>query len=127
VGLGEAIRRREIYRDAGADGIYVEGLKSARELKRVGKALAGVPLATTMMEGGGKLPWLPPEEIAGYGFAMIMYPTTVLFCVEKAIERALGDLFPGKPMSEKDAFTLKEHEKLVDLPSWSRVEKRFKK
>jgi 2-methylisocitrate lyase-like PEP mutase family enzyme len=40
-------------RDAGADNVYVEGLRSAVELKRVGKALRGMPLAMTLMEGGG--------------------------------------------------------------------------
>src|SRR5213079_2618052 len=67
-GVAEAIRRAELYRDAGADGVYVEGLRSARELKRVGKALASTPLATTMMEGGGKMAWVPPAEIHSYGF-----------------------------------------------------------
>jgi 2-methylisocitrate lyase-like PEP mutase family enzyme len=42
-GVTEAIRRGEAYREAGADGVYVEGLRSAAELKRVGKALAGPP------------------------------------------------------------------------------------
>jgi len=41
----EAIKRAEAYRDAGADGVYVEGLRSAAELKWVGKALKGTPLA----------------------------------------------------------------------------------
>src|SRR5205085_7721057 len=88
-GVVGAIRRGEAYRDAGADGVYVEGLRSAAELKRVGKALAGTPLATTLMEGGGQLGWLPPDEIFGYGFAMILYPTTVLFRATRAIELAL--------------------------------------
>src|SRR5205085_2261996 len=86
-----------------ADDGYGEGLRSARELKRVGKALAGTPLATTLMEGGGRLPWLPPEEIKGYGFSMILYPTTVVFRVARAIERALAGLKAGKPMPEDDA------------------------
>jgi 2-methylisocitrate lyase-like PEP mutase family enzyme len=51
VDVAEAIRRGEAYRKAGADGVYVEGLRSAAELKRVGKALSGTPLATTLMEG----------------------------------------------------------------------------
>src|SRR5580698_3057424 len=36
-GVDAAIKRSEAYRDAGADGIYVEGLMSAQELKVVGK------------------------------------------------------------------------------------------
>ena len=73
-----------------SDILYIEGLESAAELEKVGKALAGTPLATTMMEGGGKLPWLSPQEIAGYGFSMIIYPTTVLFRMTRAIERELS-------------------------------------
>ena len=33
--MTEAIRRAEAYREAGADGVYVEGLRSAAELKRL--------------------------------------------------------------------------------------------
>lgn len=124
-GVAEAIRRGEAYRDAGADGVYVEGLRSARELKRVGKALAGVPLATTMMEGGGRLGWLPPAEIAGYGFAMILYPTTVLFRLARALEQALTDLAAGKPMRTNAAVDLDEFERIVGMPDWQAVEKRF--
>jgi 2-methylisocitrate lyase-like PEP mutase family enzyme len=121
----DAIRRAEAYRDAGADGLYVEGLRSAAELKRVGKALAGTPLATTMMEGGGRLPWLPPEEIYGYGFAMIMYPTTVLFRVARAVERALTGLKSGKPLAEGEAVDLDQFEEIVGMPGWQEVEKQF--
>ncbi|MFO0848808.1 MAG: isocitrate lyase/PEP mutase family protein [Gemmataceae bacterium] len=126
-GVAEAIRRAEVYRDAGADGVYVEGLRSARELKRVGKALAGTPLATTLMEGGGDLPWLPPEEIYGYGFSMILYPTTVLFRLAKAIERAVADLKAGKPMPEREAMDREGFEQAIGKPVWTQIEKRFKR
>src|SRR5207253_2285780 len=111
-GVTEAIRRGEAYRDAGADGVYVEGLRSAAELKRVGKALQGTPLATTLMEGGGRLPWLPPEEIHGYGFQMVLYPTTVLFQATRAIERALAGLRSGRPMAEGNAVDLDTFEEI---------------
>jgi 2-methylisocitrate lyase-like PEP mutase family enzyme len=124
-GVAGSIRRGHAYREAGADGVYVEGLRSAAELKRVGKALAGTPLATTLMEGGGKLPWLPPGEIFGYGFAMILYPTTVLFRLTRAVERALASLKAGRPMPEADAATLDEFEEIVGLPAWQEIEERF--
>src|SRR5205085_11211241 len=118
VGVSEAIDRAKSYRDAGADGVYVEGLRSARELKKVGKALAGTPLATTLMEGGGQLPWLPPEEIHDYGFQMILYPTTVLFQVARATERALAGLKAGKPMPAGAAVDLDTFEEIVGMPGW---------
>jgi 2-methylisocitrate lyase-like PEP mutase family enzyme len=121
----EAIKRAEAYRDAGADGVYVEGLRSAAELKRVGKALKGTPLATTMMEGGGQMAWIPPEEIHGYGFQMILYPTTVLFQATRAMERALSGLNSGKPMSAANAVTLDEFEEIVGMLGWQEIEKQF--
>ena len=121
----EAIRRGAAYREAGADGVYVEGLRSAAELKRVGKALTGIPLATTLMEGGGQLPWLPPEEIFGYGFAMILYPTTVLFRVTRAIEQALASLKRGRPLAQGDAVDLDGFEEVVGLRGWAEVEEQF--
>jgi 2-methylisocitrate lyase-like PEP mutase family enzyme len=126
VNVVEAIRRAGAYRDAGADGVYVEGLRSAAELKRVGKALRGTPLATTLMEGGGQLPWLPPEEIHGYGFQMITYPTTVLFQLTRAVERALANLKGGKPMAGGHAVDLDAFEEIVGMPGWEQVEKEFK-
>jgi 2-methylisocitrate lyase-like PEP mutase family enzyme len=121
----EAIRRAEAYRDAGADGVYVEGLRTAAELKRVGKALRGTPLATTLMEGGGQLPWLPPEEIYGYGFQMILYPTTVLFQMTRAAERALAGLKAGRPMAAAGGVTLDAFEEIVGLGGWQQVEDEF--
>jgi 2-methylisocitrate lyase-like PEP mutase family enzyme len=120
-----AAHRAEAYRDAGADGVYVEGLRSAAELKRVGKALKGTLLATTLMEGGGQLPWLPPEEIHGYGFQMIMYPTTVLFQMTRAIERGLAALKGGKPMAAGNAVDLDTFEEIVGMPGWQQVEEEF--
>jgi hypothetical protein len=96
------------------------------DLKTVGKALAGTPLATTLMEGGGRLPWLPPEETKGYGFVMILYPTTVVFRVTKAIERALADLKAGKPMPKDDSVDLTTFEEIVGMPAWAKIEKLFK-
>ncbi len=125
-GVEGAIRRGEAYRDAGADGVYTEGLRSARELKRVGKALQGIPLATTMMEGGGKMPWVPPQEIHECGFAMILYPTTLLFRAVKAIERGLASLKAGKPMPAGEATDLDAFEDIVGLPAWAQIEKRFR-
>jgi 2-methylisocitrate lyase-like PEP mutase family enzyme len=122
-GVAEAIRRGAAYRDAGADGIYVEGLRSATELKRVGKALQGTPLATTLMEGGGQLRWLPLDEIFGYGFQMILYPTTLLFRLTKALERGLTALKAGRPMSE--GVDLDTFEEIVGLPGWQTVERDF--
>jgi len=126
-GVPEAIRRAQIYRDAGADGVYVEGLRSAAELRRVGKALSGFPLATTLMEGGGNLPWMSAGEIYSLGFSMILYPTTVLFRLTRAVDRALSELYHDRPMPTEDAVDLDTFEDIVAMPAWSHIEKKHRK
>ena len=124
--VNEAIRRGKAYRDAGADGLYIEGLRSHAELKRVGKALAGTPLATTMMEGGGRMPWVSPAEIHEAGFAMIMYPTTLLFQITRT-DRA-GPRRRSRPASRwpaKESVDLDAFEDIVGLPSWKAIEEKF--
>jgi hypothetical protein len=60
--VGEAIRRGKVYADACAEGRYMERLRGAAELKRVERSLEGLPLATTMMEGRGRMPWVSPDR-----------------------------------------------------------------
>ena len=49
-----------------------------------------------MFEGDNETPWLTPRELHELGFSMILYPTTVLFRVAKAIEEALETLKAGQ-------------------------------
>jgi hypothetical protein len=56
---------------------------------------------------------------------MILYPTTILFQLTKAVERALTTLNASKPMTagvDLDAF-----EEIVGMPGWEEIEKRFNK
>jgi len=124
-GLKEAIRRGHAYAKAGADGIYIEGPRTKRELKEIGTSFKGVPLATSILEGGGKTPWLPPDELHSLGFSMLLYPTSILFRATKAIEDAAQDLLRGHRMPQKDAVNLKQFEEIVELSYWSKIEKQF--
>jgi hypothetical protein len=83
----------------GAGGLFIEGLRSHSELKRVGKAFRGTPLAMTMMERRGRMPWVSPAEIHEPGFSKIMYPTTLLFQSTRAVARALSTLCASNPLS----------------------------
>lgn len=126
-GLDEAMRRAEAYLKAGADGIFIEAPQSVEELQTICRHFKGVPKIANMLEGGGKTPILPPKVLHSMGFDMVTYPTTVLFRVTRAIERALGDLRDGRPMPEEDSVDFETFEDIVDKPKWSELEKRFGK
>jgi 2-methylisocitrate lyase-like PEP mutase family enzyme len=125
LGLDEALRRAELYLKAGADGVYVEGPTTVEELDRIGRAFAGQPLATSILEGGGKTPWLPPHELYKLGFSMILYPTSILFRATRAIERAVLDLTEGRPMPSDDAVDFARFETIVDLAFWKDIETKY--
>jgi 2-methylisocitrate lyase-like PEP mutase family enzyme len=124
-GLDSALRRGESYLKAGADGLYVEAPKSKKELEQIGKAFRGVPQMTNMFEGDNETPWLTPKELHKLGFSMILYPTTVLFRVVRAIERGLADLTRGKPVPKDEMVRMSEYEDILELPKWAAIEKRF--
>jgi 2-methylisocitrate lyase-like PEP mutase family enzyme len=124
-GIDDALRRAERYLKAGADGIFVEGPRTVEEIELIGKRLKGEALAVNMFEGGGRTPWLSPKELRALGFSMILFPTTLLFRVVRAAERALEDLKAGRPMPPEEGVDLDTYEEIVDLPEWEEIEKRF--
>lgn len=124
-GLEDAIERGKRYLGAGADGIYVEGLADLAQLERTGQAFHDVPLATTILERGGKTPCLPPEDLRALGFDMLLYPTTVIFRAAWAIRQSLQDLKAGRPLDPAHSLDMESFEKIVDLQYWSDIETRF--
>jgi 2-methylisocitrate lyase-like PEP mutase family enzyme len=125
-GLDDALRRCELYLKAGADAIYVEAEHSEQDLKRIAKEFKGVHKVVNVFEGGGKSPWMTPEQLQDMGFTMALYPTTVLFRMTQAIEDALVNLRAGKRMDASRAVSMREFEMIVDLPKWAFVESRFR-
>src|SRR3954468_1535876 len=67
-GMKKALQRGEKYLEAGADALYVEGMRDDGELEKVASAFRGQTLVTTMMEGGGETPWHSPREFGELGY-----------------------------------------------------------
>jgi 2-methylisocitrate lyase-like PEP mutase family enzyme len=72
-GLGEAIRRAEAYRAAGADVLFVEAPVGEAEVEAVARALGGVPLLINL-GGGGRTPMLAARRLEALGFRIAIYP-----------------------------------------------------
>jgi 2-methylisocitrate lyase-like PEP mutase family enzyme len=125
LGLDEALRRAELYLKNGADGVYIEAVEADEQLVKVGQTLRGVPLATSILEGGGRTPWKNPRDFHAMGYTMLLYPTTVIFRVARAIQKALEDLKAGREMPADDALTFEQYEQLMGLPEWAAWEDKF--
>jgi len=123
-GLDDALRRAEMYLKAGADGLFIEAPQSVEELAQIGRTFQGVPQIANMLEGGGRTPVLPPHELYRLGFAMIAYPTSLIFRVARTIETALADLKAGRPADNSAVVDFEAFKDIVSLARWAGVERR---
>ena len=91
-GFDRAIARAALYREAGADMLFIEAPRERSELARIG-ALMGktTPLMANMVEGG-KTPVLPASELEALGFAFVIFPGAIVRALAKAAEEFYGSL-----------------------------------
>jgi 2-methylisocitrate lyase-like PEP mutase family enzyme len=91
-GFDAAIARATLYRDAGADMLFVEAPRQHDELSRIGTKLGqSVPLMANMVEGG-KTPILPASELEALGFALVIFPGGVARALAKTAEEFYASL-----------------------------------
>jgi 2-methylisocitrate lyase-like PEP mutase family enzyme len=73
-GFERAIERAAMYRDAGADMLFVEAPKTRDDLARIVTTLGGkVPLMANMVEGG-KTELLNAAELEAIGYSLVIFP-----------------------------------------------------
>jgi 2-methylisocitrate lyase-like PEP mutase family enzyme len=123
-GLDEALRRGARYLKAGADGIFIEAPENLDELRKVGETFRHVPQIANMLEGG-RTPLLPPAELHAMGFAMVAYPTSLIFRVTLTVKKALADMKAGRLSLAGEGVGFEEFKQAVGYDTWSTVEDRF--
>lgn len=89
-GIEEALRRALLYKEAGADVLFVEGPRTREELELIGKTLPP-PLAVNLIEGGDT-PMLSLEELRDMGFFSVGFVLSGLYAVAKALERTYAEI-----------------------------------
>ncbi|MDG2424140.1 MAG: methylisocitrate lyase [Phycisphaerales bacterium] len=89
-GLDDAIERSKRYRDAGADMIFPEGLKSVEEFDAFAKSCPGLLLAN--MTEFGKTPMIDVTTFSDMGYDLVIYPVTMQRVAMAAVTRRLGEL-----------------------------------
>jgi len=90
-GLGDALDRAKVYQEAGADVIFVEAPRTVEEMRRI-CATIRAPLLANMVEGGGKTPVLPLEELKKIGYKLVIYPVSAHMAAIKAMQEVLAVL-----------------------------------
>jgi 2,3-dimethylmalate lyase len=90
-GLDAALRRARIYRDAGADVLFVEAPQSTEEIEAIARSFPDVPLLFNYAEGG-KTPAVTHAFLRELGFKLVIFPLSVLLAATGAIRAALAQI-----------------------------------
>jgi 2-methylisocitrate lyase-like PEP mutase family enzyme len=117
-GLPSAIERAVLYRDAGADLLFIEAPKAREDLadivRQVGRA---VPLVANMVEGG-KTPLLSGPELEALGFSLVIFPGGIVRTLAKtAVEYYASLAAHGSTQPFRDRmFDFNELNSLIGTP-----------
>ncbi len=90
LGLDEAIERGILYREAGADLIFVEAPRSIEEMRRINQEIDAPTLANNVE--GGKTPLLPAKELEDLGYNAVIFPVSATYVMAKAVSGLMEEL-----------------------------------
>lgn len=85
-GLDEAIKRCNLYLDAGADLAFIDGIRTKADIEKALKALKG-PLSVNLMDAvsGVKTELIPIPELAKLGVGRVSIPVASIMVTLKAL------------------------------------------
>jgi 2-methylisocitrate lyase-like PEP mutase family enzyme len=86
-GLDEAIRRCNLYLEAGADLAFIDGIRTRADVERAVKAVKG-PLSVNLMDAisGMKTELIPIPELAKLGVGRVSIPVASIMVANKALK-----------------------------------------
>jgi len=89
-GFDDAVRRAQLYRQAGADAIFPEALETPEEFAAFAKAVP-MPLLANNTEFG-RSPNLDVATFGALGYAMVLFPLTAFRAALKSARDTLADI-----------------------------------
>jgi 2-methylisocitrate lyase-like PEP mutase family enzyme len=130
VGMDEALRRGERFLNIGADGVFLAGLKTVADYRRVGAAFKGRWNCAAIFQGG-TTPFLAPADLCAMGFSQVAFPNLLIGRVARAVETGLSRL-AGFAQGKADAFAGSEDElalrslaEAVETGRWAAIESKY--
>ncbi|MEP3438386.1 MAG: isocitrate lyase/PEP mutase family protein [Hoeflea sp.] len=124
LGLDEAIRRGEAYREAGADVVFIESPESEAEMQAVAERI-DAPLFANMVNGG-RTPLLSADRLKELGYAIAIHPALGFLSVGQALDKAYTDLAVNGITSPDIAlYSFAEFNKLLGFEDVWEFEKRY--
>ena len=124
-GLDSAIERGLLYKEIGADAIFVEAPKSIDEMRKIGKSIKA-PLVANMIEGGAT-PVLSSQQLHKMGFNLILYPLSVLYANTFATLQILQELKKVGTTARlrKNLVNFNQFNDIVELSKFKKMENKY--
>ncbi len=125
-GLERSLERGRMYREAGADVLFIEALTSEAEAEEAARAFPGVPLLFNWAEGG-KTPPVSLDRLKELGYRIVIFPISTLLAATGAMRRILREIAragtPAAAMPELPSFA--EFVDFIGLPQIQEAEQRY--
>ena len=123
-GIDDAIERANLYREAGADLIFVEAPRSVEEMRRINTNVDAPTLAIQLE--GGKTPLLTTKDLQEIGFNVVVYPNATVYATAWALKELWETLkkegttrsFTDRMIGFDDFNTLVGLDKIRELESF---------
>lgn len=125
LGVDEAIERGNLYREAGADVIFVEAPRSVEEMCRINREVDAPTLANNVE--GGKTPFLTTKELEAIGYNLVIYPVSATYAAAKAVTGLMEELKrTGTTAGFGDRmWEFREFSEFIGLEEFRRQERRY--
>jgi 2-methylisocitrate lyase-like PEP mutase family enzyme len=124
-GVEEAIRRANLYREAGVDLVFVDGIKKIADVEAVSKGVPG-PKVVSIVDGNETVA-LTARDLQDLGFNVAFYALSALFSATKAVRDTLAVIkSEGTPKSRADAMvTYSEFSEITRLADYDDLDDRY--
>ena len=125
-GLEQALERARLYREAGADALFIEALVSEAEVEEAARAFPDVPLLFNWAEGG-KTPPVSLARLTELGYRIVIFPISTLLAATAAMRAILREIaVSGTPVAAlADLPTFGEFVDFIGLPQVREAEQRY--
>ncbi|MHB1431853.1 MAG: isocitrate lyase/PEP mutase family protein [Streptosporangiaceae bacterium] len=90
-GLAGALDRARRYREAGADALFIEAVRSEAEAAEAAAAFPDVPLLFNWAEGG-KTPPITLDRLRALGYRIVIFPISTLLAATGAMRAILAEI-----------------------------------
>ncbi len=124
-GFEAALERAHLFREAGADLIFVEAPENLEQMRRIAQEVPAPTLAN--MIPGGKTPMLTAAELQEMGFALVAHATACTYAIAKTVRELLGHLLRQGSVAgfEDRLMNFEEFNRLIGLPEIRELEAHY--